>query len=203
MNRRRQRRNWISKLNAGLSNHNIGYAPFIKLQQDKNIALNRKILAELAHHEPLTFAAIVGHVKTQENGQLEDRVSDKKFRNSGYMSSVVVTYKEDVFQYPVRPKGRRNPSVHSEAAKFVKKDGIPNLLSRTPFVFANQEAYIQKHKTHEDFALRAEKKLIAENPSKTRQEQARMVKETFPDAEEVDYEALTELAKAAKGATRS
>lgn len=50
---------WIVRLNAALATHGIGYAPFIKALHDEKIALDRKVLSELAIHEPETFAAVV------------------------------------------------------------------------------------------------------------------------------------------------
>lgn len=54
---------WIIKINAAVRNHGISYSDFIKKLSDKKIIINRKILANLAEHEPKSFEAIVQKVK--------------------------------------------------------------------------------------------------------------------------------------------
>ena len=50
---------WITRLNAAVREQGIGYSRFIKALKDKNIALDRKTLSELAIHEPKVFDKIV------------------------------------------------------------------------------------------------------------------------------------------------
>ena len=50
---------WQTKISAALASHNLSYSKFIGALKKKNIALNRKMLAELANSEPKTFDAIV------------------------------------------------------------------------------------------------------------------------------------------------
>lgn len=57
--RRDIRQLWIVRLNAALKPFEIKYSAFIKLLKDKKIELNRKILSELAIHDPSTFEKIV------------------------------------------------------------------------------------------------------------------------------------------------
>lgn len=54
---------WITRINAALAVHGIGYAPFIKALHSKKIGLDRKALSELAIHEPKAFEAVVKLVK--------------------------------------------------------------------------------------------------------------------------------------------
>ena len=53
------RKLWISKINAACKNNNIKYNNFIKKLSDKNIKLNRKVLADIAMNEPETFTFLV------------------------------------------------------------------------------------------------------------------------------------------------
>jgi large subunit ribosomal protein L20 len=50
---------WITRLNAAVREHGVSYSRFIKGLTDKKIALNRKVLSELAIHEPKVFEKIV------------------------------------------------------------------------------------------------------------------------------------------------
>lgn len=57
------RRLAIVRMNALLDEMGISYSKFIPMLKKKDIALDRKILAELAQNEPETFKAIVSSVK--------------------------------------------------------------------------------------------------------------------------------------------
>lgn len=61
--KREFRRLWIIRINAGLKKHGLKYSRFIKKLKDKKIALNRKILAQLAAKEPKIFSEIVKKIK--------------------------------------------------------------------------------------------------------------------------------------------
>ncbi|MFH0769799.1 MAG: 50S ribosomal protein L20 [Candidatus Peregrinibacteria bacterium] len=50
---------WIVRLSAALKERGLSYAPFIKALTVKKILLNRKVLSELAIHEPAAFDAVV------------------------------------------------------------------------------------------------------------------------------------------------
>jgi len=53
------RRLWIVRINAACRAHGIRYSQFINGLKKANIDLNRKMLSELAIHDPEAFAAIV------------------------------------------------------------------------------------------------------------------------------------------------
>lgn len=53
------RRVWITKINAACRNNNIQYKDFIKKLKDKNIELDRKILADIAVNNPNVFSFLV------------------------------------------------------------------------------------------------------------------------------------------------
>lgn len=57
------RRLWIARINACVRQYGISYSKFIKMLADKNVDLNRKVLAELAVNDPSGFAEIVNLVK--------------------------------------------------------------------------------------------------------------------------------------------
>lgn len=54
---------WIIKINAELKKFDISYSKFINLLIQKNVVLNRKILADLAENEPEAFKVVVKTVK--------------------------------------------------------------------------------------------------------------------------------------------
>lgn len=54
---------WNVKINAGVREHGLSYSKFIAGLKKHKIALNRKMLAELAEHEPAVFAKIAEFVK--------------------------------------------------------------------------------------------------------------------------------------------
>jgi large subunit ribosomal protein L20 len=53
------RRLWITKINAACKQNDIKYSEFIKKLSDKEIKLNRKVLADLAMNEPKVFSFLV------------------------------------------------------------------------------------------------------------------------------------------------
>lgn len=57
------RRLWIQRINASLSEHNVKYSQFIHALNENNIAINRKMLAELGLHNKAVFAEIVKSVQ--------------------------------------------------------------------------------------------------------------------------------------------
>jgi large subunit ribosomal protein L20 len=58
------RRRWIQKINAALKPFDISYSQLIKKLKDKNIELDRKVLANIAISDPKTFEKIVQEIKT-------------------------------------------------------------------------------------------------------------------------------------------
>ena len=65
--RRRKKRTfralWIIRLNAAVRATGISYSQFIKQLKTKKIGLDRKILSELAIHDPKVFEKIVKEVR--------------------------------------------------------------------------------------------------------------------------------------------
>ena len=54
---------WIQRINAAVRAHGMTYSEFIGLVAKKGIAINRKVLADLAMNHPEAFDAIVKQVK--------------------------------------------------------------------------------------------------------------------------------------------
>lgn len=54
---------WINRINAACRQNEISYSVFMGLLHKNNIALNRKVLADLAMNDPKAFAAVVKTVK--------------------------------------------------------------------------------------------------------------------------------------------
>eukprot|EP00469_Lotharella_globosa_P011458 CAMPEP_0167777406 /NCGR_PEP_ID=MMETSP0111_2-20121227/3679_1 /TAXON_ID=91324 /ORGANISM="Lotharella globosa, Strain CCCM811" /LENGTH=145 /DNA_ID=CAMNT_0007667593 /DNA_START=43 /DNA_END=480 /DNA_ORIENTATION=- len=63
--KRDAREAWIMQVNAGCTQYGVSYNTLISGMKVANIELNRKMLAELAQNEPLSFQSIIAHVKPQ------------------------------------------------------------------------------------------------------------------------------------------
>ena len=57
--RRDLRRLWIARINAGTRANGLSYSRFIYGLKQANVALDRKVLADIAVRDPLAFSAIV------------------------------------------------------------------------------------------------------------------------------------------------
>ena len=59
-NRKRQfRRLWIARINAAARLNGTSYSRFISSLKKSDVELNRKVLADIAMHDPETFATLV------------------------------------------------------------------------------------------------------------------------------------------------
>ncbi|MEL0261872.1 MAG: 50S ribosomal protein L20 [Flavobacteriaceae bacterium] len=54
---------WIARINAGARLHGMSYSQFMGKIKANNIALNRKVLADLAMNNPEAFKTIVDKLK--------------------------------------------------------------------------------------------------------------------------------------------
>lgn len=54
---------WIQRINAAVRVHGMSYSQFIAKATEKNLGLNRKVLADLALNHPEAFNAVVEAVK--------------------------------------------------------------------------------------------------------------------------------------------
>lgn len=57
------RRLWIARINAAARLNGISYSRLIHQLSEKDVQLNRKVLADLAMNHPETFKAVVDSVK--------------------------------------------------------------------------------------------------------------------------------------------
>ncbi len=63
-NKKRLARNlWNIKINAGVRPLGLNYSKFINLLKNKKVELDRKVLSQIAEHEPEVFKKIVEAVK--------------------------------------------------------------------------------------------------------------------------------------------
>lgn len=59
-NRKRDfRRLWIARINAAVRAHDITYSRFMAALKKAGVALNRKVLSEMAIHDPKAFEQLV------------------------------------------------------------------------------------------------------------------------------------------------
>ena len=54
---------WIVRLNAAVREHGMSYSEFMGKVHQKNIGLNRKVLADLAMNHPEAFKAVIESLK--------------------------------------------------------------------------------------------------------------------------------------------
>ena len=54
---------WIVRINAAVREEGLSYSVFMNKLSTAGIELNRKVLADLAMHEPAAFKALVAQVK--------------------------------------------------------------------------------------------------------------------------------------------
>jgi len=59
LRKRDMRKLWIQRINAALNPFELSYSRFIHLLKENNIKLNRKMLSQLAIHDPEAFKKIV------------------------------------------------------------------------------------------------------------------------------------------------
>ena len=62
------RRLWISRINAAARQNGVTYSRLIHAMKESQIALNRKILADLAVRDPEAFAAVVAKAQAGQSG---------------------------------------------------------------------------------------------------------------------------------------
>jgi large subunit ribosomal protein L20 len=54
---------WVQRINAGVREHGLTYGRFIDGLNKAGIEIDRKVLSDMAIHEPQAFAALVGKAK--------------------------------------------------------------------------------------------------------------------------------------------
>lgn len=60
------RASWQIAINAAVRTHGLSYSQFVFGLRQNNIALNRKVLAQLAITKPAVFKSVVESVKTEK-----------------------------------------------------------------------------------------------------------------------------------------
>ena len=62
--KRNMRRLWIVRINAAVRQHGLSYSKFMNVLKKSEVAINRKMLADLAVNEPDAFSIIVETAKS-------------------------------------------------------------------------------------------------------------------------------------------
>jgi large subunit ribosomal protein L20 len=63
LKKREYRALWIARINAAVREEGMTYSQFIHKLNEKNITLNRKVLADMAMNEPESFRNLILSVK--------------------------------------------------------------------------------------------------------------------------------------------
>lgn len=66
LRKRDMRRLWITRISGALTNYDINYSRFINGLKNEKIELNRKMLSEIAIHDPKGFEAVVKMVSDRK-----------------------------------------------------------------------------------------------------------------------------------------
>jgi large subunit ribosomal protein L20 len=66
---------WIQRLNAAVREHGLVYSRFIDGLNKAGITVDRKVLSDLAIHEPTAFAALVEQAKAALPAQPEQQAA--------------------------------------------------------------------------------------------------------------------------------
>ena len=56
---------WIARINAGSRSHGVTYSKFMAGLKKAQIDIDRKVLADIAYHDPAAFTGIVNQVKAK------------------------------------------------------------------------------------------------------------------------------------------
>ena len=86
--KRLTRRQWIMNINSAVREHGLTYSNLQYSLTRSNIILDRKILADLAYNEPLSFKAVVDEAAKQVDKKVLTRTNPK------YLSAKGLSYEE-------------------------------------------------------------------------------------------------------------
>lgn len=59
LKKREFRKLWIARINAAVRGHGLSYSRFISMMKKAGVGLDRKVLADIALHDPAGFKAVV------------------------------------------------------------------------------------------------------------------------------------------------
>ena len=77
-NKRNFRKLWITRINAACRQNEISYSKFIDGLNKAGIAINRKMLSELAINDEKAFTSLVNTAKDALNGKIDTKKEEKK-----------------------------------------------------------------------------------------------------------------------------
>jgi len=118
------------QINAGARIHHLQYGQFMHTMKVLNIGLNRKMLANFAHSEPLTFAGICHFARIQEH------IKPKVYSNLGYVQSAVFTQK---IQKPIKHIGK----VQQTAFLREEHKNFAEIITHETFKLPMYQEYVQ------------------------------------------------------------
>lgn len=149
LRRRDVRKDHIRALNAGVQNFGIAYNAFIFGLNRSNILLDRKILSQLAKHEPYSFRAVFNEIRAQVDLPI------KKQRD--------ISYEEALQQGLLKQGPTVEPQLRDKEARFLRtREGQPDWygFEREDFPYFYKEE--RKNYKSEFKSLKDQKKLPAD-----------------------------------------
>ena len=79
-NKREMRKLWITRINAACRNNDISYSKFIDGLNKAGIAINRKMLSEIAINDEVAFTNLVNLAKDALNGKITKKEVKKEVK---------------------------------------------------------------------------------------------------------------------------
>lgn len=89
LKKRNARREWITQVGAASSEHGLKYSQLVRGMYASDIAVNRKMLVQLAQQEPYSFRAIVNEAKAGLRGSVLGEASEPSIVPDARASSTV------------------------------------------------------------------------------------------------------------------
>jgi large subunit ribosomal protein L20 len=101
------RADWLQSIGAGVREVGLNYSRFIHETKQSGVDLNRRILAQLAQTEPLTFRAIAMHVREATVARGSPLPNVDQLTDYGHVCSSIVVSELPKGKLEVQSKARR------------------------------------------------------------------------------------------------
>ena len=123
-NKRNFRKLWITRINAACRNNDISYSKFINGLNKADIAINRKMLSELAINDEKAFAELVKTAKDALDGKLS---APKKETTKKETPAKKETVKKETKKEETKDLSKMTVAELKELAKTKKIEGYTSM----------------------------------------------------------------------------